>query len=155
MDIRVYYEDTDAAGMVYHARYLAYAERGRAELLRDAGVPHEELVRLEGMMFVVRRIKIDYLRPARLDEVLRLTTTPVVMRAASAVLTQDFTRDGQGMVSATVELACVRGADGPALADTGAVAPGFRGDAATCQRLIRTRWATCRSWRCSCTPTSS
>ena len=114
MDIRVYYEDTDAAGMVYHARYLAYAERGRAELLRHAGVPHEDLVRQEGLIFVVRRIEIDYLRPARLDEVLRLTTAPVRMTAASARLQQDFALAGSGAVvaRAVVDLACVRGADG-------------------------------------------
>ncbi len=112
MDIRVYYEDTDAAGMVYHARYLAFAERGRAEMLRWAGVPHEDLVRVEGLIFVVRRAKIDYLRPARLDDVLQLTTVPTVMRAATAVLRQDFAVDGRPVASAEVELACVRGADG-------------------------------------------
>lgn len=112
MDIRVYYEDTDAAGMVYHARYLAFAERGRAEMLRWAGVPHEDLVREEGLIFVVRRIKIDYLRPARLDAVLQLTTTPTVMKAASAVLRQEFAVDGQPMVAMDVDLACVRGSDG-------------------------------------------
>ena len=112
MDIRVYYEDTDAAGMVYHARYLAFAERGRAEMLRCAGVPHEDLVRDEGLIFVVRRIKIDYLRPARLDEVLHLTTTPTVMTAASALLQQDFAVDGRPVVAAVVGLACVRGTDG-------------------------------------------
>jgi acyl-CoA thioester hydrolase len=112
IDIRVYYEDTDAAGMVYHARYLAYAERGRAEMLRWAGVPHEDLVRDEGLIFVVRRAKIDYLRPARLDEVLQLTTEPTVMRAATAILRQDFAVDGRPVASVEVELACVRGADG-------------------------------------------
>jgi acyl-CoA thioester hydrolase len=112
MDIRVYYEDTDAAGMVYHARYLAFAERGRAEMLRWAGVPHEDLVRIEGLIFVVRRVKIDYLRPARLDDVLQLTTTPTVMKAASAMLRQEFVTDGQPIATADVELACVRGSDG-------------------------------------------
>ncbi len=112
MDIRVYYEDTDAAGMVYHARYLAFAERGRAEMLRWAGVPHEDLVRIEGLIFVVRRVKIDYLRPARLDDVLQLTTTPTVMKAASAILRQEFVTDGRPIATADVELACVRGSDG-------------------------------------------
>jgi len=112
MDIRVYYEDTDAAGMVYHARYLAFAERGRAEMLRWAGVPHEDLVRIEGLIFVVRRVKIDYLRPARLDDVLQLTTTPTVMKAASAILRQEFVANGRAVATADVELACVRGSDG-------------------------------------------
>jgi acyl-CoA thioester hydrolase len=112
MDLRVYYEDTDAAGMVYHARYLAFAERGRAEMLRWAGVPHEDLVKIEGLIFVVRRVKIDYLRPARLDDVLQLTTTPTVMKAASATLRQDFAVDGRPIATADVDLACVRGSDG-------------------------------------------
>jgi acyl-CoA thioester hydrolase len=122
LDIRVYYEDTDAAGMVYHARYLAFAERARTELLRSAGVPHEDLVRNEGLIFVVRRIKIDYLRPARLDEVLRVVTTPVDMKAATAVLRQVFILLDPAAVSsggppvrvaeAEVQLACVRGTDG-------------------------------------------
>ncbi len=112
MDIRVYYEDTDAAGMVYHARYLAFAERGRAEMLRWAGVPHEDLVRIEGLIFVVRRVKIDYLRPARLDDVLQLTTTPTVMKAASAMLRQEFVTNGRPVAAADIELACVRGSDG-------------------------------------------
>ena len=112
MDIRVYYEDTDAAGMVYHARYLAYAERGRAELLRSAGVPHEDLVRNEGLIFVVHRVEMDYLRPARLDEVLRLTTLPLSMTAARAVLRQSFAVAGRAVARAVVELACVRGSDG-------------------------------------------
>ena len=117
MDIRIYYEDTDAAGMVYHARYLAFAERARTEMLRWAGVPHEELVRDEGLIFVVRRIKMDYLRPARLDAVLRITTVPVVMKAATATLRQSFALSqpvgaGPAVAAADVELACVRGTDG-------------------------------------------
>ena len=112
VDFRIYYEDTDAAGMVYHARYLAFAERARAEQLRALGVPHDELVRDEGLIFVVRRVKIDYLRPARLDDVLQLTTTPTVMKAASATLRQDFVVDGQSIATADIDLACVRGSDG-------------------------------------------
>ncbi len=112
LDIRVYYEDTDAAGMVYHARYLAFAERARAELLRDSGVPHEDLVRGEGLIFVVRRIKMDYLRPVRLDEVLTVATEPTELGAALAVLRQDFTVGERAVARMDVQLACVRGTDG-------------------------------------------
>ncbi len=112
LDIRVYYEDTDAAGIVYHARYLAFAERGRTEMLREAGVPHDELNRNEGLIFVVRRIKIDYLRPARLDEVLRLTTEPLDVTGASAMLRQSFAVGERAVAQLDVQLACVRGADG-------------------------------------------
>ena len=67
-DVRVYYEDTDAGGVAYHASYLRFAERARTEALRDAGIPHAELLERFTLMFVVRRIEVDYLRPARLDE---------------------------------------------------------------------------------------
>jgi acyl-CoA thioester hydrolase len=112
LDIRVYYEDTDAAGIVYHARYLAFAERGRTEMLREAGVPHDDLNRNEGLIFVVRRVKIDYLRPARLDEVLTLVTEPTGMGAASATLRQSFAVGEQAVAQLDVQLACVRRADG-------------------------------------------
>ncbi len=112
LDIRIYYEDTDAGGIVYHARYLAFAERGRAELLRDAGVPHEDLVRNEGLIFVVRRIKMDYLRPARVDEVLTVTTDPTELGAALAVFRQEFAVGTRAVARMDVQLACVRGTDG-------------------------------------------
>jgi acyl-CoA thioester hydrolase len=109
---RVYYEDTDAGGVVYHARYLAFAERARTEMLRAAGVPHAEMQRDEGLIFVVRRVKIDYLRPTRLDDVLQLTTRPMVLKAASTTLRQEFAVSGSPVATADVDLACVRGSDG-------------------------------------------
>jgi acyl-CoA thioester hydrolase len=112
LNIRVYYEDTDAGGIVYHARYLAFAERARAELLRDNGVPHEELVNNHGLIFVVRRVKMDYLRPARLDEMLTVTTEPTELGAATALLRQDFAVGDRAVARLDVQLACVRGADG-------------------------------------------
>ena len=72
--LRVYYEDTDAGGMVYHAAYLRFAERARTEALRAMGVPHAEMLRDCNLMFVVRRIKVDYLRAARLDDSLEVFT---------------------------------------------------------------------------------
>ena len=86
--LRVYYEDTDAGGIVYHANYLRYAERARTEALRDLGIPHATLVERYNLMFVVRRIKVDYLRPARLDESLAVLTEPLSVGAASATLRQ-------------------------------------------------------------------
>ena len=112
LDLRVYFEDTDAAGLVYHARYLAFAERGRTEALREAGVPHEELVRLEGMIFVVRRVKMDYLRPARLDDILTVATEPTQLGAATATMRQNFSVTGREVARLEVSLACVRLADG-------------------------------------------
>jgi acyl-CoA thioester hydrolase len=112
MQVRVYFEDTDAGGVVYHARYLAFAERGRTELLRDAGVPHEELVRNEGLMFLVRRAEMDYLRPARLDDLLTILTEPLELGAATAILRQEFLVGEQAVARLAVRLACVRVSDG-------------------------------------------
>jgi acyl-CoA thioester hydrolase len=86
--LRVYYEDTDAAGIVYHANYLRYAERARTEALRDLGIPHATLVERYKLMFVVRRIKVDYLRPATLDESLVVVTETLAVGAASTTLRQ-------------------------------------------------------------------
>jgi acyl-CoA thioester hydrolase len=86
--LRVYYEDTDAGGIVYHANYLRYAERARTEALRDLGIPHATLVDSYKLMLVVRRIKVDYLRPARLDDSLAVLTEPLAVGAASVVLRQ-------------------------------------------------------------------
>lgn len=71
---RVYYEDTDAGGIVYHATYLRYCERARTELMRLLGVPHAAMVAESGVAFAVRRCEIDYLRPARLDDALEVHT---------------------------------------------------------------------------------
>ena len=69
--VRVYYDDTDAGGIVYHANYLRFAERGRTEALRELGVPHAAMSAEHGLFFMVRRIKVDYLAPARLDRTAR------------------------------------------------------------------------------------
>ena len=72
--IRVYYEDTDAGGVVYHANFLRFAERARTETLRELGIPHAEMTRQFGLMFMVRRVKLDYLAPARLDDLIVVVT---------------------------------------------------------------------------------
>ncbi|MBV9757326.1 MAG: YbgC/FadM family acyl-CoA thioesterase [Alphaproteobacteria bacterium] len=102
--LRVYFEDTDAGGIVYHGRYLGFAERARTETLRDLGVPHAELVRDCGLIFVVRRAKLDYLRPARLDDVLEVATEGVALAGASVTLRQTFRRLGEAPPLAVIEL---------------------------------------------------
>src|SRR5580693_2433163 len=92
--LRVYYEDTDAGGVVYHASYLRYAERARTEALRDLRIPHAALIAQYGLMFVVRRIKVDYLRPARIDESLTVVTQPVQVGGASLLLRQEVLGSG-------------------------------------------------------------
>ncbi|MBV9736162.1 MAG: YbgC/FadM family acyl-CoA thioesterase [Acidisphaera sp.] len=127
--IRVYYEDTDAGGIVYHASYLRFAERARTEALRDLGVPHAELVEQHGLIFVVRRVKVDYVRPARIDDALVVVTQPTTLGAASLGLRQVFQRphvlqgahvvqgvaQDEVLARAEVSLACVRvDGNGPA-----------------------------------------
>ncbi len=109
--VRVYYEDTDAGGVVYHARYLAYADRARTEALRDIGAPHAEMMRDHALAFVVRRAEMDYLRPARLDDVLDVVTGPWVLGGARVTLAQRIERSGQSLVTMKLVLAVV-GANG-------------------------------------------
>jgi acyl-CoA thioester hydrolase len=112
--LRVYYQDTDAGGIVYHANYLNFAERGRTEALREMGIPHAEMVRLHAVMFVVRQVRIDYQRPARIDDELRVETRIITVGGASATLRQDILRDSDSLVVLQVGLACARVADGKA-----------------------------------------
>jgi len=115
-EVRVYYEDTDAGGIVYHARYLAFAERARTEAMRAGGAAHDELATQHGLIFVVRRAEMDYLRPARLDDLIVVTTETVERGGASLTVRQAFavqTAGGErpiGMLR--VKLACIRQADG-------------------------------------------
>ena len=112
--LRVYYQDTDAGGIVYHANYLAFAERGRAEALRALGAPHGEMVRQSGVQFVVRRVEVTYQRPARLDEVIRIETRIGHVGGASVTLRQNFWRDSESLAVLEVGLGCVRVSDGHA-----------------------------------------
>jgi len=112
--VRVYFEDTDAAGVVYYANYLKLAERARTEALRDLGVPHAELTAQHGLIFMVRRAKLDYLRPARLDDSLVVESRPLAIGAATVELRQTFHLSGDTggtLVVADVLLACVRQSD--------------------------------------------
>ncbi len=112
LKLRVYYEDTDAGGIVYHARYLAFAERARTEALREAGVPHVELVTQFGLIFVVHRLEMDYLRPVRLDAELIVQTGPWALGAATVEVRQGFAVGEEATGRLLVTLACVRQGDG-------------------------------------------
>lgn len=92
LPIRVYYEDTDAGGVVYHANYLKFAERGRTEFLRAAGFENNALSAEEGVIFVVRHIDINYLKPAFLDDALDMITTIQTMKNSSFTMHQRVTR---------------------------------------------------------------
>jgi acyl-CoA thioester hydrolase len=105
--VRVYYEDTDAGGVVYHANYLRFAERARTEALRDLGVPHADMTADHGLMFMVRRVKLDYLEPARLEDSLVVVTRPMAIGGASVELSQMVQRSGgSSLVRLEIQLVC-------------------------------------------------
>lgn len=90
IDFPVYYEDTDAGGVVYYANYLRFAERGRSEALHLAGIDHLELMERYGIWFVARRCVVDYLKPGRLDDVLVVRTSIREMRNTSLLMRQEI-----------------------------------------------------------------
>ncbi|MCJ2098416.1 MULTISPECIES: tol-pal system-associated acyl-CoA thioesterase [Methylobacterium] len=109
LSVRVYYEDTDFSGFVYHASYLRFLERGRTELLRDLAGDQSELHRAaRGLVFVVRRMSLDFLRPALMDDLLTIVTRTRVLRGASMQLSQEVRRGDACLVAAEVTVACVR-----------------------------------------------
>ena len=105
--IRVYYEDTDAAGVVYYANYLKFMERARTEWLAALGFPLATFERSHGIAFVVHRVEIDFLQPARLNDTLDVTVEAVERGRSRLVATQSCRRDGIALTHAHVTLACV------------------------------------------------
>jgi acyl-CoA thioester hydrolase len=105
--VRVYYEDTDTAGVVYYAGYLRFLERGRTEWLRALGVEQFRLAQEAGIVFAVRSLNIEYLKPARLDDVLAVLTELTLPGRAQVTLKQRIERDGETLVEATVRIACL------------------------------------------------
>jgi len=106
--VRVYYEDTDFSGRVYHASYLRFLERGRTEWLRRRGFGHRDLAESLSVMFAVRSLKIDYLMPAMMDDLLEVETSAATMRGASITFHQRVVRGDQELVTAEVLVACLR-----------------------------------------------
>lgn len=106
--VRVYYEDTDAGGIVYHASYLRFAERARTEMLRDLGYEQAVLRREHGVIFAVRRCAIDFVAPARLDDRLEVETRPLRLGGARMVLEQTVLLDGRApLARLEVEIAAL------------------------------------------------
>jgi acyl-CoA thioester hydrolase len=104
---RVYYADTDAAGIVYYANYLKFAERARTEMMRAASVSHSALSAERGIAFIVRRCAIDYRVPATLDDVIEVRTTINKLGGASIDVAQHVLRDGETLVTIDLRLGCV------------------------------------------------
>ena len=105
--IRVYYEDTDAAGIVYYANYLKFVERARTEMMRLYGVEHEKSRQSDGTAFIVRRAALEFLAPARLDDELTVETRLREIGGASILLAQDVKRGATLLVGATILIACI------------------------------------------------
>jgi acyl-CoA thioester hydrolase len=105
--VRVYYEDTDMAGVVYYAGYLRFLERGRTEWLRALGVEQLRLAQEAGLVFAVRSLNIEYLKPARLDDALAVLTELTLPGRAQVTLKQWIERGGETLVEATVRIACL------------------------------------------------
>jgi acyl-CoA thioester hydrolase len=110
LPVRVYYEDTDFSGVVYHASYLRFLERGRTDFLRLAGVDQSTLHAAgEGLIFAVRRMTIDFLKPARMDDVLFVETFTQEVRGASLVVAQAIRRGDEMLLTADVRVAALSG----------------------------------------------
>lgn len=111
--VRVYYEDTDAAGIVYHANYLRFAERARTELLRDLNIRQRELAIQDGLQFVVRSCEIQYLATARLDDELTVESRITLIRGASVKAKQLIKSEGRHLVRMEILIACVNRVGSP------------------------------------------
>lgn len=107
LPVRVYYEDTDAGGIVYHTSYLRFAERGRTEMLRDAGFEHAEILKTQGIAFAVILLQADFKIPAKLDELLDVQTSVKEVKGASMLMVQQIWRGDRLLVDLTVKIACI------------------------------------------------
>ncbi len=112
--IRVYYEDTDMAGIVYYANYLKYIERARSDWVRTLGIDQNAMRDEDGVVFAVRRIEADYHAPARFDDQIKVDTRVQTVTGARLVLEQDVTRDGDMLFSAVVTIVCINETGQPA-----------------------------------------
>jgi len=111
--IRVYYEDTDMAGIVFYANYLKYIERARSDWVRVKGVDQREMKEQDGLVFAVRRVEADYLAPAHFDEELVVETRVITVTGARLVMEQIVKRDSELLFQAVVTLVCINEAGQP------------------------------------------
>ena len=114
LTLRVYYEDTDLAGIVYYANYLKFIERARTEWVRGLGLDQRRLQAKAGLVFAVRHLEADYLRAARFDDLLRVETRVLRVTGARIQLAQDIFREAELIFAAKVMLVCLTAAGQPA-----------------------------------------
>ena len=112
MPVRVYFADTDAGGVVYHASYLTFAERARTEMLRLCGYNHEQLMGSDGLVFAVRHCEIDFLKPAHLDNLLTLRSEVVDVGGSSLSIAQTISRGAAELARLLIQLVFIRLDDG-------------------------------------------
>lgn len=113
LPVRVYYEDTDAGGVVFYANYLKFAERARTEMLRQLGIENPDMQDRHGIAFVVRHIDVEYLNPARLDDLLDVHVNLTKVGGATINGTQVIRLDGVDLVRMTIRLGCMKLSGGP------------------------------------------
>lgn len=113
LPVRVYYEDTDLAGIVYYANYLKFIERGRSEWVRDMGID-QTAMKEDGVVFAVRKVEADYLKPAKFDDQLEVTTQVETITGARLIVWQEVLRDGEVLFTARVTVVAVSEAGAPA-----------------------------------------
>ena len=107
LDVRVYYEDTDFSGVVYHANYLKFAERARTEMLRKFGIEHWRTLTDQGVGFVVRECRMQFYKPGLLDDLLEVETEALSVRGGSIILLQNIKRRKEVLFSMNIKLACI------------------------------------------------
>ncbi|CCE22731.1 tol-pal system-associated acyl-CoA thioesterase [Methylotuvimicrobium alcaliphilum] len=105
--VRIYYEDTDAGGVVFYANYLKFFERARTEMLRSMGFEQDRLIDEQGIIFVVRSVQIDYLMPARFNEQINVSAIVTLAKKASLIFEQTVTRGSDVLCTGTVRIACL------------------------------------------------
>ncbi len=105
--IRVYYEDTDAGGVVYYANYLKFFERARTEMLRSIGFEQDELRTTHNLIFVVRSVQIDYLKPARFNELIKVSAQVTQMKKTSFIFSQEIFCHDEQLCKAEIRIACL------------------------------------------------
>ncbi len=105
--VRVYYEDTDAGGVVFYANYLKFFERARTEMLRSLGFEQDELIDRQGVIFVVRSVKVDYLKPARFNEQIQVSAEVTETKKTSFLFAQEINRGDDLLCKGEVRIACL------------------------------------------------
>lgn len=111
---RIYYEDTDLAGIVYYANYLKFIERARSEFVRSAGIDQVEVKDTFGIVFAVRTVSADYLSPARFDDIIEVKTELLSLTGARIILSQNVLRDAETLFTSEITLVCLANSGKPA-----------------------------------------